>query len=64
MSSGETAIDPRPIAGTYAPFTSSGERTPIRRATSATRSGVTSRVSCAYTALSERIVALLIELHP
>ena len=40
MSSGDTAIEPRPIDGTYAPLTSSCERTPIRRATSATFSGV------------------------
>ena len=63
-SSGETAIEPSPIAGTYAPFTSSCERTPMRRATSATFSGSTSRVSCAYTVLSERSVALRIELQP
>ena len=47
MSSGDTAIEPRPRAGTYAPRTSSGVRTPSRVAIAATRLGVTSSVSWA-----------------
>ena len=47
MSSGETAIEPRPIDGTYRPLTSSGERTPSFFAIAATLSAPTSRVSCA-----------------
>jgi hypothetical protein len=64
MSSGETAIEPRPIAGTNWPRTSSGVRTPSFRAIPATRPGPTSSVSCAYTVLSERSVACVTEVQP
>ncbi len=47
MSSGDTSIAPSPIEGTYAPSTSSFERTPSFVAIFATASGVTSSVSCA-----------------
>src|ERR671939_52802 len=55
-SSGVTARDPRPIDGTYAPSTSSGDRfrsTPSRYAMFAMFSGPTSSESRAKTVLSE-----------
>jgi hypothetical protein len=64
MSSGETAIEPRPMAGTNWPRTSSGVRTPSLRAIAATCAGPTSRVSCAYTVLSERSVAFVTDVQP
>src|SRR6266496_2872101 len=65
MSSGVTAIEPRPIDGTYAPsdvFRS--VRTPSRYAMFATFSGPTSSVSRAYTVLSERSVPRSIDVEP
>ena len=64
MSSGETATEPRPRAGTYVPWTSSGVATPRLFAIAATRAGVTSSVSCAYTVLSDRSVARSIDVQP
>src|SRR5690349_12256557 len=64
MSSGVTAIEPRPIDGTYAPLTLSGVRTPRRFAIAATLLAPTSSVSRAYTVLSERSVALATDVLP
>jgi hypothetical protein len=60
MSSTETPFVPRPIDGTGV----SGERTPISRAISATRSGPTSSVRRAYTELSDRSVADVSDVGP
>ena len=51
---------PSPSDGTA----SSGVLTPMRLAVAATFSGPTSTVSCAKTELSERIVALSIDVQP
>src|SRR5919202_6555408 len=65
MSSGETAIDPRPSDGTYAPSrVFSDDWTPSLCAMAATRSGPTSSVSRAYTVLSDASVPRSIETLP